>query len=192
MKKGNGTEADGDKTMKKYAKQIMTAASKIKLIATDIDGVLTAGEIIILESGEEVKLWNVKDRQGLNLLKKNLPEVKIAWISGRKSKQLELRAKEQKIDFLVQECKDKVKSLIEIANKLKISFDEIAYIGDDIIDLGALKATGLSVCPKDAVFEVKKVSRCISQYDGGRGVFREVCEIVLKAKKVWDDIINRQ
>ncbi len=178
--------------MNKYGKQLLNSAAKVKLIATDIDGVLTAGEIIILESGEEVKLWNVKDRQGLNLLKKNLPDIKIAWISGRKSKQLELRAKEQKIDFLVQECKDKVKTLIEIANKLKISFDEIAYIGDDIIDLGVLKKAGFSVCPKDAVFEAKKVAKYISSYDGGKGVFREVCEIVLKSKKLWDEIIKKQ
>lgn len=178
--------------MNRYSKQLMIFAAKVKLIATDVDGVLTAGEVIVLESGEEVKIWNVKDRQGLNLIKKNLPDIKIAWISGRKSKQLELRAKEQKIDFLVQECKDKIKTLIEIANKLKIGFDEIAYIGDDIIDLGALKKVGFSICPKDAVFEAKKIAKYISLYDGGKGVFREVCEIILKSKKVWDEIIKKQ
>jgi 3-deoxy-D-manno-octulosonate 8-phosphate phosphatase (KDO 8-P phosphatase) len=176
--------------MKKYTKQLLNAASKIKLIATDVDGVLTAGEVIVLESGEEVKIWNVRDRQGLHTLKKYLPEIKVAWITGRKSKQLELRAKEQKIDFLVQECKDKTKALIEIANKISADFSEIAYIGDDIIDLKVLKSAGLSVCPKDAVIEAKKVSRYVSQYDGGKGVFREVCEIVLKSKKIWDKIIK--
>jgi len=176
--------------MKKYTKQLLNSASKIKLIATDVDGVLTAGEVIVLESGEEVKIWNVRDRQGLHTLKKYLPEIKVAWITGRKSKQLELRAKEQKIDFLVQECKDKTKALIEIANKISADFSEIAYIGDDIIDLKVLKSAGLSVCPKDAVIEAKKVSRYVSQYDGGKGVFREVCEIILKSKKIWDKIIK--
>ncbi|MBQ3834573.1 MAG: HAD hydrolase family protein [Elusimicrobia bacterium] len=178
--------------MNKYSKNLLTSASKIKLIATDIDGVLTAGEIIILESGEEIKVWNVRDRQGLTLLRKNLPEIKIAWITGRKSKQVELRAKEQKIDFLVQECKNKVTTLINIANKLDISLSEIAYIGDDVIDLGALKKSGLSVCPKDAVFEAKKISKYVSQYNGGKGVFREVCELILKSRKMWDDIIKKQ
>lgn len=178
--------------MNKYSKQLLSSASKIKLIATDIDGVLTAGEIIVLENGEEVKLWNVKDRQGLTLLKKNLPEIKIAWITGRKSKQVELRAKEQKIDFLVQECKDKVKTLLNIADKLGIGLSEIAYIGDDIIDLGALKKVGFSVCPKDAVFEAKKFAKYISLYNGGKGVFREVCEIILKSRKLWDNIIKKQ
>ena len=117
--------------MKKYTKQILTAASKIKLIATDIDGVMTAGEIILLENGEEIKIWNVKDRLGMHLLKEYLPNVKVAWITGRKSKQVEIRAKEQKVDFLVQECKDKLKSLNAIANKMSIGISEIAYIGDD-------------------------------------------------------------
>ncbi|MBO7611978.1 MAG: HAD hydrolase family protein [Elusimicrobia bacterium] len=177
--------------MKKYTKQLLNAASKIKLVATDIDGVMTAGEIILLENGEEIKIWNVKDRLGIHLLKEYLPDVKVAWITGRKSKQVEIRAKEQKVDFLVQECKDKIKSLINIANKLSIGMSEILYIGDDIIDLCALKKAGLSVCPKDAVIEAKKVSKYISQYDGGKGVFREVCEILLKANKKWDDIINK-
>ena len=177
--------------MKRYTKQLLNTASKIKLIATDIDGVLTAGEIIILENGEEIKIWNVRDRQGLHTLRQNIPNIKIAWITGRKSKQVELRAKEQKIDYLVQECKDKVKSILDIANKLSIGLSEIAYIGDDIIDLAVLRKVGLSVCPKDAVVEAKKVSKYISQYDGGKGVFREVCEILLKANNKWDDIVSK-
>lgn len=142
--------------MKKYTKQLLNTAAKIKLIATDIDGVLTAGEVIVLESGEEVKIWNVRDRQGLHTLKQYLPEIKTAWITGRKSKQVEIRAKEQKIDFLVQQCKDKVKAVVDIANNLSIGTDEILYIGDDIIDLAVLRKVGLSVCPQDAVVEVKK------------------------------------
>ena len=163
----------------------------IKLIATDVDGVLTSGEIILLESGEEIKIWNVRDRQGLHTLKQYLPNIKVAWITGRKSKQVEIRAKEQKVDFLIQDCKDKVKSILDIANKLSISLSEIAYIGDDIIDLSVLRKVGVSVCPKDAVVEAKKVSKYISQHNGGKGVFREVCEILLKANKKWEEIINK-
>ena len=177
--------------MKKYTKQLLNTASKIKLIATDIDGVMTAGEIILLENGEEIKIWNVKDRLGMHLLKEYLPDVKVAWITGRKSKQVEIRAKEQKVDFLIQECRDKIKSLVNIANKMSIGMSEILYIGDDIIDLCALKKAGLSVCPKDAVVEAKKVSKYISQYDGGKGVFREVCELLLKANKKWDEILSK-
>ena len=84
-----------------------------------------------------------------------------------------------------------MKAIIDIANKLSIGLSEIVYIGDDIIDLSVLKKVGLSVCPKDAVVEAKKVSKYISQYDGGKGVFREVCEILLKANKKWEEIINK-
>ncbi len=177
--------------MRKYTKQLLKISSKIRLLATDIDGVLTAGEVILLENGEEIKVWNVKDRLGMHLLKQYLPEVKVAWITGRNSKQVELRAKEQKVDFLVQNCQDKIKSLLEIANNLSISLEEIAYIGDDIIDLCILKQVGLSVCPLDAVIEAKKISKYISQYDGGKGVFREVCEILLKSKNMWNEIIKK-
>lgn len=177
--------------MKKYTKQLLNMALKIKLIATDVDGVLTAGEVIVLESGEEIKIWNVRDRQGLHTLKQYLPNIKTAWITGRKSKQVEIRAKEQKVEYLIQECKDKMKAIIDIANKLSIGLSEILYIGDDIIDLSVLRKVGLSVCPKDAVVEAKKVSKYISQYDGGKGVFREVCEILLKANNKWDEIISK-
>ena len=79
----------------KYTKKLLSCAKDIKLIATDVDGVLTAGEIIILENGEEVKIWNVKDRLAIRLIKQYLPNIKIAWITGRKSKQVELRAKDR-------------------------------------------------------------------------------------------------
>ncbi|MFA7073837.1 MAG: HAD hydrolase family protein [Endomicrobiaceae bacterium] len=176
--------------MKKYSKQFLSDAKKIKLVATDIDGVLTAGEVILLENNEEIKIWNVKDRLGSTLLKNHLPDVKIAWITGRQSKQVSLRAKELSVDYLVQSCKDKNKALLQIANEMNIDFSNILYIGDDIIDINALKYAGLSLCPKDAADEVKKCSKYISQYNGGKGVFREACEIVLKANNLWKDIIG--
>ena len=177
--------------MRKYTKKLLNVSSKVKLVATDIDGVLTSGEVILLENSEEIKIWNVKDRLGMHLLKQYLPEVKVAWITGRKSKQVELRAKEQKVDFLVQSCQDKIKSLLDIANNMSISLEEVAYIGDDIIDLGILKKVGLSVCPLDAVIEAKKASKYISQYYGGKGVFREVCEMILKSRNMWNEIIKK-
>jgi len=176
--------------MKKYSKQLLSDAKKIKLVATDIDGVLTAGEVILLENNEEIKIWNVKDRAGSSLLKEYLPDVKVAWITGRQSKQVALRAKELSVDYLVQSCKDKNKTLLQIANELSIDFSQILYIGDDIIDICVLKYVGLSVCPKDAVEEAKKYSKYISQYNGGKGVFREVCEILLKAHNLWKGIVG--
>jgi 3-deoxy-D-manno-octulosonate 8-phosphate phosphatase (KDO 8-P phosphatase) len=176
----------------KYTKNLLNYAKNIKLIATDVDGVLTAGEVIILENGEEVKIWNVKDRLAIRLVKQYLPDIKLAWITGRKSKQVELRAKELDIDYLIQECKDKKKEIVKIANKMNIESSQIAYIGDDIIDLAVLNSVGVSICPKDAVDEVKKIAKYISKYDGGKGVLREAIEIVLKANNLWKQIIKER
>jgi len=174
----------------KYTKNLMSSAKNVKLIATDIDGVLTSGEVILLENNEEIKIWNVKDRLAIHLLKQYMPNMKFAWITGRKSKQVELRVKELGIDYLVQGCKDKKKSILDIANSMNIETSQIAYIGDDIIDLCVLNIVGLSVCTKDAVDEVKKISKYISKYDGGKGVLREVVEIILKANNLWKKVIE--
>lgn len=176
--------------MKKYSSKVMASAEKIQLIATDVDGVLTGGEVILLESNEEIKIWNVKDRAGISYIKKHLPEVKIAWITGRQSKQVKLRAEELKIDYLIQSCDDKKQAVLKIAEKNKIDLKQIAYIGDDIIDIGVLKSVGFAVCPKDSADDVKKYVNYISRYEGGKGVFREVCEIVLKSKRVWDKVLK--
>lgn len=176
----------------KYAKKLLNYAKNIKLIATDVDGVLTAGEVIILENSEEVKIWNVKDRLAIRLVKQYLPDIKLAWITGRKSKQVELRAKELGVDYLIQECKDKKKEIVKIANKMNIESSQIVYIGDDIIDLAVLNSVGVSICPKDAVDEVKKIAKYISKYDGGKGVLREAIEIVLKANNLWKQIIKER
>lgn len=176
--------------MKKYSSKILSAAKNIKLIATDIDGVLTAGEVILLENNEEIKIWNVKDRAGIAYIQKHLPDVKFAWITGRQSKQVRLRARELKIDYLIQSCCDKKQALEGIAADLKINLSQVAYIGDDIIDIGVLKSAGLSVCPADASDDVKKKVLYVSAYEGGKGVLREVCEIILKSKGEWDKVLK--
>ena len=88
----------------KISKRIVAKAKKIKLIAMDVDGVLTGGEIIVLESGEEVKFWNVKDRFGFHLLRLSGAPIRLAWITGRKTRQVYDRAKEIGIDDLYQDC----------------------------------------------------------------------------------------
>ena len=167
--------------MIKYSAKILKAAKNIKLIASDVDGVLTAGEIILLPDGNELKIWNVKDGAGVSLIKRNLPNIKFVWITARKSKQVALRAKELKIDVLAQNCRDKKSEILKIAKKYKVDISSVAYMGDDVIDLPILKIVGLSACPCDAVDEVKTVSNFVSNFCGGKGAFREVCNLILKA-----------
>lgn len=166
-------------------KNIKKIAKEIKLIATDVDGVLTSGEIIILHSGEEVKIWDVRDRYAFSAAKKADAEIKFAWITGRKSKQVELRAKEIGINFLYQECMNKKEALIEICAKLKILPKNVLYIGDDIVDLPALRFAGIAVAPADAFNEVKKHADIVTKKAGGKGVLREAVDIVLRAKGLW-------
>ena len=171
----------------KYLKK----ASKIKLLACDVDGVLTGGEIIVLNNGEEIKIWNVKDGLGYHELKGTLPRIKTAWITGRESEQVRLRAESMGIDYLVQNCMGKKSAFESIMAETGFSASEIAYIGDDIVDIPVLKIAGFSVCPKDANPEVRKYADYISNLDGGNGVVREVIEIIMKACGEWKRVLEK-
>jgi 3-deoxy-D-manno-octulosonate 8-phosphate phosphatase (KDO 8-P phosphatase) len=170
---------------------LLKKAAKIELFISDIDGVLTRGEIIILGSGEEVKIWNVKDGMGYSLLKEFCPEIKTAWITGRSSLQVKKRAAAMKIDFLVQGCDDKEKAFFEIIKKAGVKPSQTAYMGDDLVDIAVLKLAGLSVCPKDALPEVKKRADYVSAFNGGEGVARETAEIILRAKGAAEKVLKK-
>ncbi|MDR3071461.1 MAG: HAD hydrolase family protein [Endomicrobium sp.] len=170
---------------------IMKKAKNIKLLACDVDGVLTRGEIIILDRGSELKIWNVKDGMGYNELLKTVPKIKTAWITGRQSNQVEKRAKDMGIDYLIQNCVNKKKALEKILKKNNLSMTETAYMGDDVVDLSVLKAVGFSTCPIDACEDVKKNVDYISSFEGGKGAMREIIEIVMRAKGEWQKALSR-
>lgn len=170
-------------------RKIKNKAKNIKLIAMDVDGVLTRGEIIVLESGEEVKIFNVKDRLSFGMGKH--AGIKFAFISARGSKELEIAAKELKVDEIYLHRRDKLDALKEIINKFSLTPQEVAYIGDDLYDISALKMVGFSVAPQDAAEIVKKNCFYVSRYKGGEGVLREVVEIVLKSKNIWEKVLEK-
>lgn len=171
--------------------QIIKKAKNIKLLACDVDGVLTRGEIILLNNGEEVKIWNVKDGLGYSLLREAVPNIKTAWITGRSSEQLKNRAEDLKIDYLVQSCTNKKAALDAILHETGLMVSETAYIGDDIIDIPVLSRAGFSICPKDASDELKKHVDYISKLNGGEGIVREIIEIILKSKGYWKKILEK-
>ena len=171
--------------------EILEAAKNVKLLVTDVDGVMTAGEVILLENGEEVKIWNVKDRFAFAALRNFLPHVKTAWITGRSSKQVELRAKELGINYLLQNCSHKKAALDEILGELGLSYENVAFAGDDIIDVSLLKASGVSVCPADGVLEAKAVAKYVSTLNGGKGIIRELVEIIMKAQNKWNEVLEK-
>ncbi len=165
------------------------AAKKIKLFIMDVDGVLTNGSITYTSSGEEIKTFNVKDGLGLNLLSE--VGIKTAIITGRKSVIVEIRAKELKIDDVIQGKIRKFESYEYLKEKYNLKDEEVLFIGDDIIDLPVLKKVGISVCVADAVEEVKAVCSYITQKKGGEGAVREVIEKLLKLRGEYETAVEK-
>ncbi len=151
----------------------------IKLAAFDVDGVLTDGSITYDENGLEYKTFNAKDGQGIVNL--NNSGIITAIITARESGTVERRAKDLKIKELHQGQKNKIEKLNEIINKYSITYDEVAYIGDDLPDICILEKVKIAGCPADAVDEVKAKANWQSAKNGGRGAVREFCDYILKS-----------
>lgn len=152
----------------------------IELVAFDVDGVLTDGGLIFDENGHEYKVFNAKDGQGIVNL--NNAGIVTAIITARKNGTVEHRAKNLNIKELHQGSKNKIATLNEIMEKYEISFEEIAYMGDDLPDICILEKVALKGCPADAVDEVKKVANFVSSKNGGHGAVREFCDYILKGR----------
>lgn len=159
---------------------------KIKLVLTDIDGVLTDNKYFFWE-GELYRTFNVKDGLAFELLKTGGIETGI--ITAKISKQAERRFKELGVKFYYEGVQNKLTALEEILGK-GYSLEEIGYIGDDLPDIQILKKVGFSACPKDACKEVKEIVNYVSDKNGGEGVFRDVAEYVLKGQKKWEKILK--
>jgi YrbI family 3-deoxy-D-manno-octulosonate 8-phosphate phosphatase len=152
-------------------------ASKIKLAAFDIDGVMTDGSLTFDENGVEYKTFNAKDGQGVVRL--NNAGIITAIITARDNGTVTHRAKILNIKELHQGQKNKIATLEKIMEKYNISFDEVAYMGDDLPDICVLEKVGIAACPNDAVDEVKNVANFISAKNGGRGAVRELCDFIV-------------
>ena len=163
-------------------------AKKIKLIILDVDGTLTDGNIIIDDNGVESKSFNVKD--GFAIANGIKQGVIFAIITGRTSKVVEKRAIELGINEVYQGIKNKIEILQNLLEKYDINFDEVAYMGDDINDIPALKRAGLKGATYDAVEEVKEIADFITSASGGKGAVREFVEYILREKKLWGKILE--
>ena len=153
---------------------------RIKLIVSDVDGVLTKGEIGYSDNISGLKLFNVKDGLAVKLLKSN--GIKVAFISGGDSEATVIRAKALCVDQCYTNIEEKDITLLQIQEKLGISTDETLYIGDDINDLDVLPYVALFVAPNDSNYLVNKEADLKLKTNGGNGVLREICDIILKIK----------
>lgn len=162
--------------------EIIEKAKKIKLLAFDVDGVMTDGSVTYDENGVEYKTFNVKDGHGLVRARKS--GFVTAIITARNNGTVKYRAENLNITELCQGQKYKLPALEEIMAKYNFSFDEVAYMGDDIPDICILEKVGLACCPNDAVKEVKKICNYVSSINGGRGAVRELCDFILEAQNI--------
>ncbi len=162
------------------------AIDKIKLMVMDVDGTLTDGKVYMGADGELMKAFNVKDGHAIYCFK-NFGVIP-AVITGRKSKIVEMRCKELRIEHIYQGVSNKIEKLEELLSKLsaetgeEYNFENVAYAGDDIIDLECMKRCGIAVCPSDAVDEVKAVSHFVSTKKGGDGAIREFYDLLKRTK----------
>jgi 3-deoxy-D-manno-octulosonate 8-phosphate phosphatase (KDO 8-P phosphatase) len=160
--------------------EVLEKAKSVKVLITDIDGVLTDGGIIYDDLGTEYKKYNVKDGLIVQHLKK--AGFLVGAITGRASQVVENRCEELKFDFHYHGVKDKFKKLSEVLETMELLLEEVAYIGDDLIDLPVITKVGLSVSPADALPYIKSAVNYVSPLSGGDGVFRELADILLHAK----------
>jgi len=153
----------------------------LKLFATDVDGVLTDAGMYYSESGEELKKFHTRDGMGIKLLQAE--GVIIAIITMEHTKIVARRAKKLGITEVFQGAKDKVSILAHLSEKFTISFEQMAYMGDDVNDVGALQTVGYAAAPADCVDQVRQVVHYICQKNGGEGAVREVIDMILAARK---------
>lgn len=156
--------------------------ARIRLFAMDVDGVLTDGTVLVSSDGSESKAFSVLDGLGLARLRDN--GVALAWISGRFSGATTKRSEELRIPHLIQGRHDKANALKELVAQLGVERDDICYMGDDDIDVGAMLLAGIGIAPPAAMPAALAAADYVTSLAAGRGAVREVCNLILQARGV--------
>jgi len=152
----------------------------IKVLAADVDGVLTDGGMYYSERGDELKKFNTRDGKGIELLREK--GVRVVFVTGESTKLVKRRARKLGVDALYQGVRDKAAVIEQLLVKYEISRREIAYIGDDVNDLSAFRAAGLAITVGDGLPENRRMADYVTQAGGGEGAVREVATLILAAK----------
>ncbi len=163
--------------------------AKIKLLLLDVDGVMTDGRIIYDNQGNELKAFDVKDGHGLKMLQR--AGINIGIITGRKSELVAKRAAELGIEILYQKALNKLDPYREILAEQGLTDEQVAYVGDDVVDLPILRRVGFSATVADAVPEVLPLVDYVASRPGGRGAVREICDLLIKASGQWERLTER-
>lgn len=164
--------------------EFYTRAKLIKLVVFDVDGVLTDGSLYLGDDGQEYKAFNSLDGHGMKMLKRS--GVELAIITGRTSKVVTQRAANLGIAHLYQGIENKLEALQALLAKLGLEAEECAFMGDDVVDLPAMRHSGLALSVPAAPATVRKYAHYVTNLGGGRGAAREVCEALMQAQGTLD------
>jgi len=167
----------------------MPNLADIEMLVLDVDGVLTDGTLMISGDGSQSQTFNVLDGHGIRLWQR--AGLKVAFLSGRACEATVHRAKQLEVEYVLQDCHQKLDALKELLARLGIAPDKVAYIGDDLPDLPAMRYVGFGVAVANAVDEVKRHADFVTTRPGGAGAVREVIEYILKDAGRWHELMKR-
>ena len=159
-------------------------ARKLKLAAFDVDGILTDGALYLSDSGDEIKAFFSLDGHGMKMLRES--GVELALITGRKSRIVELRAKNLGIETVYQGVEDKARAFAELLSARNLDAAAVSYMGDDVVDLPVMIRCGLALSVPEAPLVVRQHAHYVTRAAGGRGAVREVCELIMHAQGTLD------
>jgi 3-deoxy-D-manno-octulosonate 8-phosphate phosphatase (KDO 8-P phosphatase) len=165
-------------------KDILDKAAHIKLLIFDVDGVLTDGSLFLGDDGQEYKAFHSQDGHGIKMLQRH--GVRCAIITGRTSKVVEHRMRNLGIDLIYQGQENKLEGFADLLKRLDLEPEQVAYVGDDVVDLPVMRKVGLAVAVQDAHPLVLKHAHWQTPRGGGRGAARDVCEMLMEAHGVLE------
>ena len=167
-------------------KSLVAKLARVKILLCDVDGVLTNATVLIGD-GREFKEFHIQDGLGLRLLQRS--GIKVGWVSNRPSTATQQRADELKVDFLFQAKGSKVEAVEAILARTGFGWEDVCYMGDDVVDLGVLKRAGAAVAVANAIDEAKNLADYVTRAEGGHGAVREVVGMILKAQNKWQRLV---
>jgi len=163
--------------------------SKIELILSDVDGVMTDGGIYVQDNGEQIIKFHIRDGMGVRLWRE--AGKRFGIVTGRKLESVKKRAADLWMDIVRLGVDDKLPEVDRLAAEFGITREQVCYIGDDLLDLATIRAVGFGVAVADAAEDIQKAARYTTSLRGGQGAAREVIELILKNTGRWDDVLNR-
>jgi 3-deoxy-D-manno-octulosonate 8-phosphate phosphatase (KDO 8-P phosphatase) len=181
------------KTGRKISASVRKRAKQIRVLLMDVDGTLTTGAVTLLSQADasalEIKTFDAHDGQGLSLAR--TAGLRTWVITGRGSAATRRRARELDIEFVYEKQPHKIAAYEEILKKTGAAESEVAFLGDDLPDLPVMRRVGLAVAVGDATLEVKLAAHFVTKAIGGKGAARELVELILKSKGVWEEMIEK-